>query len=141
MDYVIRLVKPNLWFLFHVQVFGLQVFGVLDKTSIQIRSGNFNQISYSILPWYMHENHNFYETEYIIRFIQFWNGFCIPFHKKICKFFYETEYRIRFIQFWNGFCVPFPIHFEFHIIPSNKFHLQSYGGMKANLDGNTTWRS
>ena len=75
------------------------------------------------MEWY--ENQNLYETEYRSRFciyetdsafcfikkiaIFLWNGiqnpfhkyrngFCIPFHKKICNFFYETKYRIRFIN-------------------------------------------
>jgi len=37
----------------------------------------------------------YYETESVIRF------------KKNCKFFYETDYRIRFTALWNGFCNPF----------------------------------
>ena len=41
--------KTKFWFLFDVQVFGLQVFGLSDKTSMQIRSENFNEISDSIL--------------------------------------------------------------------------------------------
>jgi len=36
--------KTKFWFLFDVQVFGLS-----DKTSMQIRSGNLNEISDSIL--------------------------------------------------------------------------------------------
>jgi len=105
-------------------VFGLQVFDVLDKTSIQIRSGNFNEISYSILihmQWY--ENHNLYETEYRIRFKTVWNGFCTPFLKKFANFFmkrntesvsklYETDSVFRFIKkfanfFRNGIQNPF----------------------------------
>ena len=57
-----------------------------------------------ILAW---KNQNACETDYRIRFIVLWNGICIPFHKKICKFFYETDYRIRFTVLWNGICNPF----------------------------------
>ena len=79
----------------------------IEKTSIVIHMQSY-------------ENQNACETEYRIRFKTVWNGFCIPFHKKNCKFFYETEYRIRFINtetdsvfrfikklYRNGFCIPF----------------------------------
>jgi len=56
----------------------------------------FQQISYSIVILRKSE---FIRNGTQKPFHTVWNGFCIPFHKKICNSFYETKYRIRFCMY------------------------------------------